>query len=169
VAGRFKAGQIFGALVPEVPASRRFYAGGGGSVRGYAYQAIGPRLSDNTPQGGVSLVETRWRCAIKLHREVGRGGLHRRRRDRNREDSQAGGLRRRVGFGVRYDLGFGPIRADIAVPMGKRDRATRRSRSISASGRLLTDAPEHHGRPRKPSSRRWSTKVAQEDRLVPAG
>ena len=26
-----------------------------------------------------------------------------------------------VGFGVRYNLGFGPIRADIAVPLDPRD------------------------------------------------
>ncbi|MDP3747565.1 MAG: BamA/TamA family outer membrane protein, partial [Phenylobacterium sp.] len=25
-----------------------------------------------------------------------------------------------VGLGVRYDLGFGPIRADIAIPLDKR-------------------------------------------------
>jgi translocation and assembly module TamA len=32
-----------------------------------------------------------------------------------REDFRAG-----AGFGVRYDLGFGPIRADIAAPLGRR-------------------------------------------------
>jgi translocation and assembly module TamA len=58
LAFRVRGGTIFGGSVSDIPAARRFYAGGGGSVRGYAYQAIGPRLSDNTPQGGVSLLET---------------------------------------------------------------------------------------------------------------
>jgi translocation and assembly module TamA len=30
-------------------------------------------------------------------------------------------LKAAVGFGVRYDLGFGPIRADLAVPLNKRE------------------------------------------------
>ena len=120
LAARLKVGAIFGGLVSEVPASRRFFSGGGGSVRGYAYQAIGPRLSDNTPQGGVSLVETslevrhrftsRWGGVAFV--DVGAIGLE---RTPQRDDFRAG-----AGIGVRYDLGFGPIRADIALPLGKR-------------------------------------------------
>src|SRR6185436_5092479 len=52
-----QASANMGGTIPGVPASRRFFAGGGGSVRGYAYQAIGPRLDDNTPLGGLSLAE----------------------------------------------------------------------------------------------------------------
>lgn len=120
LAGRLKLGAIFGGTVSDVPAGRRFYSGGGGSVRGYAYQAIGPRLSDNTPQGGVSLIETslearhrfteRWGgVAFVDAGAIGSDTMPK------REDFRAG-----AGIGVRYDLGFGPIRADIAVPLGKR-------------------------------------------------
>jgi translocation and assembly module TamA len=120
VAGRLKVGQIFGALVSEVPASRRFFSGGGGSVRGYAYQAIGPRLSDNTPQGGVSLVETSLEVRHRFTEKWGGvafidAGAIGTERTPKQEDFRVG-----AGFGVRYDLGFGPIRADIAVPLGKR-------------------------------------------------
>jgi translocation and assembly module TamA len=45
-----------------------------------------------------------------------------------------------VGVGVRYDLGFGPIRADIAMPISKRE-GDPRSRSISASGRPFDRRP----------------------------
>ncbi len=120
LAGRLKLGAIFGALVSEVPASRRFFAGGGSSVRGYAYQAIGPRLSDNTPQGGVSLVETSLELRHRFTSKWGgvafvdAGAIGADRTPRQ-EDFRVG-----AGFGVRYDLGFGPIRADIAVPLGKR-------------------------------------------------
>jgi translocation and assembly module TamA len=120
LAGRVKVGAIFGALVSEVPASRRFFSGGGGSVRGYAYQAIGPRLSDNTPQGGVSLVETSLEVRHRFTSKWGgvafidAGAIGTERKPKQ-EDFRLG-----AGFGVRYDLGFGPIRADIAVPLGKR-------------------------------------------------
>ncbi|RYF89039.1 MAG: outer membrane protein assembly factor, partial [Caulobacteraceae bacterium] len=56
IASRVKAGLITGAESFDVPAARRFYSGGGGSVRGYGYQAIGPRIS-STPLGGISLAE----------------------------------------------------------------------------------------------------------------
>ncbi len=120
IAVRFKLGAILNGALLDLPASRRFYAGGGGSVRGYAYQAIGPRLSDNTPQGGVSLAET----SVELRRHVigpwsaaafvdfggvGGNGFP------AGKDFSAG-----AGFGVRYDLGFGPIRADFAFPLQAR-------------------------------------------------
>lgn len=121
VAGRLKLGAIGGGRIPEVPASRRFYAGGGGSVRGYAYQAVGPRFSDNTPQGGLALVEGSIEVRRKVFNEwsgvvfLDAGVLG----DRSTiefDDPSVG-----LGFGVRYDLGFAPIRADIAIPLNKRD------------------------------------------------
>lgn len=120
LAGRVKLGAIMGGGIPEVPASRRFYAGGGSSVRGYAYQAIGPRLTDNTPQGGVSLIETSFEVRQKITSkwsavafvDAGAIGTD---KTPQREDFRAG-----AGFGIRYDLGFGPIRADIAAPLGRR-------------------------------------------------
>lgn len=122
LAGRFKAGQILGGTMPEVPASNRFYAGGGGSVRGYSYQAIGPRIGDTTtPQGGLSLLETSIEIRHKFTEKWGgvafidAGGVG---VDKwpNGDDFGVG-----VGVGVRYDLGFGPIRADIAVPISRRE------------------------------------------------
>lgn len=120
LAGRLKLGAIVGGGVLDVPASRRFFSGGGGSVRGYAYQAIGPRLADNTPQGGISLVETSLELRQKITStwsgvafiDTGAIGTH---NTPQREDFRAG-----AGVGVRYDLGFGPIRADVAVPLGRR-------------------------------------------------
>jgi translocation and assembly module TamA len=119
-AARLKFGAIAGGRIPEVPASRRFYAGGGGSVRGYAYQAVGPRFSDNTPQGGLSLVEG----SVELRRKVVGAwtgvafvdaGILGDRSAIEFDDPAVG-----VGVGVRYDLGFAPLRADIGVPLNKR-------------------------------------------------
>jgi translocation and assembly module TamA len=120
IAGRLRVGTMVGGTIPEVPASRRFYAGGGGSVRGYAYQAVGPRLEDNTPQGGVSLLETSIEVRRKLFGPWGMaafidGGAVGTDPFPAGKDFSVG-----VGVGVRYDLGFGPIRADIAVPLDRR-------------------------------------------------
>ena len=120
-ATRVKLGSIFGATLDDVSAPRRFFAGGGGSVRGYAWQAIGPRLADNTPQGGLSLFEASLEVRQKLTERWGMaafidaGAIGTDAYPRG-EDFSAG-----VGIGVRYDLGFGPIRADIAVPLDKRE------------------------------------------------
>lgn len=127
LAGRARVGAIVGGLIPEVPAGRRFYSGGGGSVRGYEYQAIGPRLADNTPAGGLSLFEASlelrrsgfgdrgiWR-ALGAVAFVDVGSVGSEQYPDFRELSSA------VGVGARYDLGFAPIRADIALPLNKRD------------------------------------------------
>lgn len=121
LAARVKAGSIWGAVLDEVAAPRRFYAGGGGSVRGYAWQAIGPRLSDNTPQGGISVLEGSFEVRRKITERWGAvafvdaGAVG--------SDSFPGGedFGVGIGFGVRYDLGFGPIRADIAFPLDQRE------------------------------------------------
>lgn len=120
VAGRLRVGTMVGGSIPEVPASRRFYAGGGGSVRGYAYQAVGPRLDDNTPQGGISLLETSIEVRRKLFGRWGMaafidGGAVGTDPFPAGKDFSLG-----AGLGVRYDLGFGPIRVDVAVPLDRR-------------------------------------------------
>ena len=117
VAGRIRAGAILGGSIPEVPADRRFFAGGGGSVRGYDYQGIGPRDPRNQPVGGLSLLEG----TVELRRDftdtisgavsVDAGAISQNAVPRF-DDTGIG-----VGFGVRYRLPFGPIRADIAFPI----------------------------------------------------
>ncbi len=120
IAARVKLGGIAGGNIPGVPAQDRFYAGGGGSVRGYGYQLVGPRYPDNTPEGGVSLFETSVELRRKLtgawsvaaFADAGSVGLHP--YPEFREPAVG------VGIGVRYNLGFGPIRVDVATPLNPR-------------------------------------------------
>ena len=120
LAARLHLGAILNGTVAEIPAPQRFYAGGGGSVRGFAYQAVGPRLPDNTPQGGLSLMEGSVELRHDLNRDwgivafvdagaVGTGSV---------PAFKTVGVG--AGFGVRYNLGFGPIRVDIAAPVSGR-------------------------------------------------
>src|SRR5688500_17693169 len=58
-AGRVRLGTIIGADAMSIAPSRRLYAGGGGSDRGYGYQKLGPRDLDGDPIGGRGLAEVR--------------------------------------------------------------------------------------------------------------
>ncbi|WP_116235564.1 autotransporter assembly complex protein TamA [Parasphingopyxis lamellibrachiae] len=115
-AGRIRLGGIPGASTNNIAPSRRFYAGGGGSVRGYSYQSIGPRDANNDPIGGRSLVE----MAIEARYRFGNFGIV--------PFIDAGAiytdlypdfsnLRFGTGLGFRYYSNFGPIRLDVGTPL----------------------------------------------------
>jgi translocation and assembly module TamA len=120
LAGRIHVGSIVAGAIPGVPASRRFYSGGGGSVRGYGYQDVGPRFPNNAPEGGLSLLET----SLELRQQVygpwavaafvDSGVLG------TRQSFDLSAVETGVGVGLRYDLGFAPFRIDFAVPLNKR-------------------------------------------------
>lgn len=120
VAARLELGSILGGGIPAVPADRRFYSGGGGSVRGFAYQAVGPRLSDNTPEGGLSLAEASLEVRQRINAQWGvvafidAGSVG----TSPAPDFTSGGIG--AGVGVRYNLGFGPLRLDLATPLNPR-------------------------------------------------
>ncbi len=117
LAGRTRLGAIFGASRDRIAPSRRFYAGGGGSVRGYGFQALGPRdpVFDD-PIGGRSLAEIAIEARIRW-RDFGivpfvDGG--------NISTSpwpRFDNLRFGAGLGLRYHTRFGPIRVDVATPL----------------------------------------------------
>lgn len=125
LAGRVRVGSILGGTLSQIPASKRFYAGGGGSVRGFSYQGVGPRLADGTPQGGLSLLESSAEVRRDLFGKWGvaafvdAGAVGSRAEWPGFKDLSVG-----AGVGVRYNPGFGPIRIDIATPLvKKRDEA----------------------------------------------
>src|SRR3546814_7334913 len=49
IAGRVRAGSILGVDRDDLAPSRRYYGGGGGSVRGYGYQRLG-RSEEHTSE-----------------------------------------------------------------------------------------------------------------------
>ncbi len=120
-AGRVRIGSIFGGEELTVPSDRLFYSGGGGSVRGFEYQGVGPRLPDNTPRGGLSLFE----ASVEVRRDVWRNFQAVAFVDAGaigfQETPNFNNLRYGAGVGVRYKLPFGPIRADIAFPLERRE------------------------------------------------
>ena len=74
-AGRVRLGTIVGAGVFDIAPSRRFYSGGGGSVRGYGYQRLGPQDMDGDPIGGRGLAEFALEARIRLKQFGGNFGV----------------------------------------------------------------------------------------------
>ncbi|HEV2365987.1 MAG TPA: autotransporter assembly complex family protein [Caulobacteraceae bacterium] len=120
VAARLRVGDLWGGRIPDVPADRRFFAGGGGSVRGYAYQDVGPRLADNTPEGGLSLVETSLEIRRRLNDRFGLVGFVDAGNVGMKATPTFQGLETGAGLGLRYNLGFAPLRVDVATPLNPR-------------------------------------------------
>lgn len=121
LAGAVNGGALAGGQRDEIPADERFYAGGGGSIRGYAYQSVGPRRED-TPVGGRSLVEVSLECRLKLTDRFGLvtfldGGNAFESRVPDFSESLLWG----VGAGIRYYTPIGPFRFDIAFPLDRRE------------------------------------------------
>ena len=122
VAGRVRLGTILGAGRDDIAPSRRFYSGGGGSVRGYGYQQLGPRDVDNDPIGGRSLAEFSLEARVKINAFGGNfgvvpfidGGTLSTDAMPDFKDWQIG-----VGIGARYYSSFGPIRIDIGTPLNR--------------------------------------------------
>ena len=120
LAGRTRLGTITGAGNNRIAPSRRLYSGGGGSVRGYGYQSIGPRDANNDPVGGRSLVEFSLEARVRTGFLGGNLGIVPFVDAGNVYTSSSpdfSGLRYGAGLGVRYYSDFGPIRIDVGTPI----------------------------------------------------
>jgi translocation and assembly module TamA len=130
LAGRVRVGSILGAAREKLAPSRRFYAGGGGSVRGFGYQELGPKDPDNDPIGGRSVneaaVEARYRFGnFGVVGFVDAGQVYRGSAPTFQD------LRFGVGIGARYYTNFGPMRFDVATPIARKPGEARVSVYVS--------------------------------------
>lgn len=116
---RAALGSAPGAGRDDITLDKRFYSGGGGSVRGYTYQSIGPRDAANRPLGGASLVETSVEWRQRLSQSWGMAAFL----DAGSVGEEAkpdfGGLRAGTGLGIRYLTAIGPLRFDVGVPLDR--------------------------------------------------
>lgn len=124
VAGRLRFGTIQGAGLFDIAPSRRFYAGGGGSVRGFAFQKLGELAPDGDPIGGRSLnegsVELRYRFGnYGVVGFIDAGQAYR------ETTPQFSDLRYGVGIGGRFYTNFGPVRLDVATPLARKPGESR--------------------------------------------
>lgn len=119
VAARARVGTISGIARDNLAPSRRFYGGGGGSVRGFGYQQLGPKDPNNDPVGGRSMnefsLEGRYRFG-----NYGVVGFVDAGQAYESSIPKFNDWRMGVGVGGRFYTNFGPIRLDIATPVNRR-------------------------------------------------
>jgi translocation and assembly module TamA len=134
IAGRVRLGSIFGAEASSIAPSRRFYSGGGGSVRGYGYQGLGPRDFENDPVGGKTLTEFSLEARFRIKAFGGDFGLvpfFDGGSLTNNVMPDLGGWQFGAGLGVRYYSSFGPIRIDVGTPLNPRPGDSRIAVAVS--------------------------------------
>ncbi len=128
LAARARLGMIPGTALANIAPSRRFYAGGGGSVRGFGYQQIGPRDVLGEPSGGRSLSEFSLEAriqtgllggALAVVPFIDAGAVDETVTPRLKD------MRLGAGLGLRYQTGFGPIRVDIGTPLDRQPGESR--------------------------------------------
>ena len=130
LAGRVRVGSIINVSRDDLAPSRRYYGGGGGSVRGYGYQRLGPFDPNGDPVGGRSVnefaVEARYRFGnfgVVPFVDAGNSYVT--------AMPQFKDLRFGAGIGGRFYTNFGPIRIDVATPLNKRKGDSRIALYIS--------------------------------------
>jgi translocation and assembly module TamA len=118
LAGRVTAGAMGGPQLDEIPANWRFYTGGGGSVRGYAYDELGPTVFWGAVVGGRSVFDASAELRVKVTDTIGVvpffdiGNAFTSNFPTFNEP-----LFSAVGLGLRYYTSVGPIRLDVAFPL----------------------------------------------------
>ena len=122
LAGRARIGAIIGDGRDDVPLPKRFFAGGGGSIRGFGYKRAGPIDDEDKPIGGSSVVELNAEVRYRINEDFGAvvfvdgGGAFPELTPGEDEDYFIG-----AGAGVRYYSPIGPVRLDVAIPISTRD------------------------------------------------
>ncbi|MFD1881807.1 autotransporter assembly complex protein TamA [Paracoccus pacificus] len=123
LAARARLGTVAGPTLAETPRDYLFYSGGGGTVRGQPYQSLGVRVLQGPDgpikTGGMSIATVSTEARIQVREKIGTVLFV----DAGRvwEDELWGGAsgwQAGAGVGVRYDTPIGPLRLDLAGPVG---------------------------------------------------
>lgn len=123
VAARFQMGAVVGSSLLGTPRDYLFYSGGGGTVRGQPYQSLGVNVLRSGPDtfrtGGTHFLGGSLEGRMRITEKIGVVGFV----DVGRVDAMGffddfGGWQAGAGVGVRYATSVGPIRLDLALPVG---------------------------------------------------
>jgi len=121
LAGRAQIGSILTPDFSTIPLNRRFYAGGGGSVRGFGFQSISPENAEGELTGGRSITELSGEVRYRGDSPFGFAAFVDAGSASRAEYPTFDDVRVGAGVGVRYHTSFAPLRADIAIPLNKRE------------------------------------------------
>lgn len=118
LAGRVQLGSVIGAEPDGLPPKMLFFSGGGGTVRGQPYESLAVELAADDRIGGRSFLGLSAEARIGVTRNIGvvtfaDAGFIGPDSDFSEGDWHSG-----AGLGLRYNTGIGPIRVDVAAPVG---------------------------------------------------
>lgn len=123
LAGRARAGSIWGSDISDTPRDYLFYSGGGGSVRGQPFESLGVNVIQGpegpVKTGGMSVANVTGEVRFQVRDKIGVAAFA----DAGRVWAESGFAGQTdwhagVGVGVRYKTPIGPIRLDVAGPVG---------------------------------------------------
>ncbi|SMO74591.1 autotransporter assembly complex protein TamA [Paracoccus laeviglucosivorans] len=126
LAGRARLGTVVGPEIDEVPRDYLFYSGGGGTVRGHSFESLGVEVIDGpdgpVKTGGMSVVTLTAEARIQVREKIGLALFA----DAGRvwaDEAFSGqnGWQAGAGAGIRYKTPIGPLRFDLATPVGGGD------------------------------------------------
>ena len=122
LAGRVRLASILSDDLSDVPANRRLFSGGGGSVRGFGADMIGPLDDDYDPTGGRSALELGAEIRGPLYGAIG-GALFVEAGMVGEDPFLTGeeDILVAAGAGLRFASPAGPLRLDVAVPLNARE------------------------------------------------
>jgi len=116
VALRAIAATILGGSNLSLPPDQRLYAGGSATVRGFAYQSLGPQFADGKPVGAKSVDSATLEFRQRFGADWGAAAFV--------DAGQAGDgtpftgkVFAGAGVGGRYYTAIGAVRVDVAVPL----------------------------------------------------
>lgn len=120
---RMELGATLAQSLMELPASKRFFAGGDNSVRGFGWEEIGPQDSTGAVIGGrflavgsielERLLAEKWSAAVFA--DAGNAF----------DPDYTADIEYSIGFGVRWHSPVGPIRVDLASALSRDEPSVR--------------------------------------------
>ncbi|MEM7506059.1 MAG: BamA/TamA family outer membrane protein [Pseudomonadota bacterium] len=120
LAARGRIGTILSEDLETVPQTRRLYAGGGGSVRGFEQRFVGPLDAVGDPVGGRSVLELGGEVRARFGDLGGVVFVDAGSVATDIYPSFEEGIQVAAGLGFRFFSPAGPIRVDVAFPVNGR-------------------------------------------------
>ncbi|MCT7539623.1 BamA/TamA family outer membrane protein [Aliarcobacter cryaerophilus] len=105
-----------GTLDRDLPIFKHFFAGGAYSNRGYAYEKVGVKDSDDNPYGGLSMIDSSLEFEYNIYKNIGIVTFF----DSTMLSLESNNFNDKFynsfGFGARYYTPIGPFRVDFGFP-----------------------------------------------------
>ncbi len=111
---RLEGGKTFTSSIAQLPPSHRFVTGGDGTIRGFAFQSLGPRNADSALVGGSSMLVGSLEADMLVWRTVGLAAFFDFGNAYGETAIKSARIEHGTGVGLRWQSPIGPLRLDFA-------------------------------------------------------